>query len=195
MSKDLSKLNIVRAGSDITFSSLKEIGIQITESFHGIIRDFELSHYNTPVVESIDAYFLTNVLHEKYDEHILGITDVDLKTDDEDEFYDSIFGGKNPNNDVAVVSTKKLSPLEITSEKDYDLYFSRTLKVSLHEVGHNFGLPDHFSHKAVKDGLLCPMSRGGFNKFGSKGYVEAVIDYRGPNFCDECNEFLNAVYK
>jgi len=191
MPKNLSKLNIVRVGSHITFSSLEKIGIQITESFRDIIKDFELSHFNTPAVESIDAYLLTNVLHDKYKEHILGITDINLKTKD---FY-SILGGKNKKNDVAVVSTKKLSPLEINSKKDYDLYFARTLKVSLHEIGHNFLLPDHRSYKVANDGLLCPMSRGEVNKFGSKGYVETIIDGRGYNFCDECNEFLNRFRK
>jgi len=192
MSKSLSKLNIVRVGSDITFSSMEEIGTQIIKSFPGIINDFELSHYNTPAVESIDAYFLTSILHNKYKKHTLGITDVDLR--DQYGFY-SIFGGKNPKNNTAVVSTQKLSPLEINSEEDYELYFARTLKVSLHEVGHNLGLTDHASHKIVEDGLLCPMSRGKLNKFGFKGYVEVIIDGRGFNFCDECSDFLNEFYK
>ena len=189
-----SKLNIVRVGSDITFSSLKEIGTNLLQSFHGVINEFQLSHHETPVVEYIDAYLLTMILEEEFGGHTLGITSADLKTQDDDEFYNSIFGGKNPKNDIAVVSTKKLSPHEIASESDYELFIARTLKVSLHEVGHNFGLTDHAAYKAAADGSLCPMSKGEFNKFGYMGYVRAIIDGRGLTFCDECNNFLGQLY-
>ena len=104
---DLSKLNIVRIGENISFSSLERIGDCIIDSFCGIINGFNLFHYKSPVFESIDAYFLTSVLHEKYQGNTLGITDADLKTKDKEEFYNSILGGKNLQNDVAVVSTKK----------------------------------------------------------------------------------------
>jgi len=194
MLKKRTHLNIVRIGSDITFSSLKVIGKKIVETFAGLIGEFSLSHFNTPVVESIDAHLLTMVLHDEYGGHILGITDADLKTSDWDEFYNSIVGGKNPKNDVAVVSTNKLSPPQIQSEKDYNLYLDRTLKVSLHELGHNFGLTDHASFRKTRDGALCPMSRGEFNKFGYRGYVRVVIDGRGLHFCEECTSFLNSIY-
>jgi len=194
MIENFSQLNIVRIGCHITFSSLKEIGIKIIESFSDIIEDFNLSHYNTPILDSIDAHFLTLILQEEYEGHTLGITDADLKTSDDDEFYNSILGGKNPKNDVAVVSTKKLGPAAIESENDYTLYVDRTLKVSLHEVGHNLGLTDHSSYQTANDGSLCPMSRGEFNKFGYIGYVRAIVDSRGFNFCDECTEFLKRIY-
>jgi len=194
MLKNISKLNIVRIGSYITFSSLKKIGAGILESFRGIIKETNLSHHDSPVVDSIDAQLLTMILDEEYAGHTLGITDADLKTEDDDEFYNSILGGKNPKNDVAVVSTKKLTPLNITSDLEYDRFIDRTLKVSLHEVGHNFGLTDHASYKLARDGLLCPMSRGEFNKFGYRGYVKIIIDGRGVIFCDECIDFLKNVY-
>jgi hypothetical protein len=187
-------LNIVRIGSDITYSSLKKIGDGILESFAGIIREINLSHHDSPVVDSIDAQLLTMVLDEEYGGHTLGITDADLHTEDEDEFYHSILGGKNPKNDIAVVSTKKLIPMDLASEKEYQLFIERTLKVSLHEVGHNFGLTDHACYKLARDGTLCPMSRGEFNKFGYRGYVKIVVDGRGHNFCNECSDFLGKVY-
>ena len=84
--------------------------------------------------------------------------------------------------------------MKITSDKEYDLFIDRTLKVSLHEVGHNFGLTDHASYRPAKYGLLCPMSRGEFNKFGYRGYVKVIIDGRGLTFCDECWEFIKKVY-
>jgi predicted Zn-dependent protease len=192
---NLTKLTIVRIGNYITYSSLKEIGNRLLESFSGVIKEYELSHYDTPAIDSIDAYLLTMILYDAFGGHTLGITDADLKTDDDDEFYNSIFGGKNPKNHIAVVSTKKLGPAGIHSEKDYDLYICRTLKVCLHEVGHNFGLTDHASYKVARDGTLCPMSKGEFNKFGYFGYVRAIIDNRGLNFCDECAYFLGKVHK
>ena len=194
MLKNITKLNVVRIGSYITYSSLKKIADGILDSFRGIIKEANLAHHDTPVVESIDAQLLTMILDEEYSGPTLGITDADLKTEDEDAFYNSILGGKNPKNDVAVVSTHKLTPPKIDSDKDYDRFVDRTLKVSLHEVGHNFGLTDHASYKLASDGLLCPMSRGEFNKFGYRGYVKIIVDGRGRIFCDECNEFLAGVY-
>ena len=192
MRKNISKINIVRIGNCISYSSLKEIGNNILESFRGIIEEFKICHHEAPLVDSIDALLLTMILHEEFDGHTLGITDADLKTQDPDEFYNSIFGGKNSNNDVAVVSTKRLGQSEVLSEDDCDLYVDRTIKVSLHEVGHNLGLVDHASYKLTRDGSLCPMSRGEFNKFGYLGYVRAIIDGRGLNFCDGCADFLKS---
>ena len=189
-----TKLHIVRAGSDITFSSLKEIGNRILDAFHGSIREFQLTRHKAPVVDNIDAYFLTKILHQEYGGHVLGITDADLRTNDADAFYNSIFGGKNPQNDVAVVSTKKLYTDQIDSNQAYQLFFERTLKVSLHEVGHNLGLTDHASYQTAPDGTLCPMSRGEYNKFGYIGYLRAIIDGRGMQFCDECDHFLRQMH-
>ena len=194
MIKNISKLNVVRIGSDITYSSLKKIGAGILESFRGLIKEVDFSHHDSPVVESIDAQLLTMILDEEYAGHTLGITDADLKTEDDDEFYNSILGGKNPKNDVAVVSTNKLTPQNLNTDRKYGLFIDRTLKVSLHEVGHNFGLTDHASYRPARNGLLCPMSRGEFNKFGYRGYVKVIIDGRGKNFCDECIHFLKSVY-
>jgi hypothetical protein len=134
------------------------------------------------------------ILHQEIGGHTLGITDADLRTQDDDEFYNSIIGGKNPQNDVAVVSTNKLSPEHIDSTEDYELYINRTLKVCLHEVGHNLGLTDHASYRKASDGALCPMSKGEFNKFGYRGYVQAIIDGRGMIFCEECGFFLKRLY-
>jgi hypothetical protein len=194
MIEDISKLNLVRIGSYITYSSLKKIGGDILEAFHGIIGEVDLSHHDSPMIESIDAQLLTLILGEEYIGNTLGITDADLKVDDGDEFYNSIIGGKNPKNDVAVVSTKKLIPPHMDSEEEFELFINRTTKVALHEVGHNFGLTDHASFKPAPDGTLCPMSRGEFNKFGYRGYVRAIVDGRGHIFCDECTDFLKSMY-
>jgi len=194
MLKNISKLNLVRIGSYITYSSLKKIGGGILDSFHGIIGEVDLSHHDSPMIESIDAQLLTLILGEEYIGNTLGITDADLKVADGDEFYNSIIGGKNPKNDVAVVSTKKLFPDHMDSDEEFNRFIDRTTKVALHEVGHNLGLTDHASFKPAPDGSLCPMSRGEFNKFGYRGYVRAIVDGRGLNFCDECTGFLRSVY-
>ncbi len=194
MLENTSKLNLVRIGSDITYSSLKEVASSILQSFSGIIGEIDLSHRDSPMVDSIDAQLLTLILGEEYIGNTLGITDADLKIDDGDEFYNSIIGGKNPKNDVAVVSTKKLTPSNLATEDEVNLFIDRTTKVALHEVGHNFGLTDHAAFKPAPDGSLCPMSRGEFNKFGYRGYVRAIVDGRGRHFCDECKDFLRSVY-
>lgn len=191
---NIDRLNIVRLGAVLSYSSLKEIGTHIIDSFDGIIVDFKMSHHDTPVTKSLDAYLLTMVLDMEYGGHTLGITDADLKTQDQDSFYNTIIGGKNPRNDVAVVSTRHLSPTHIESDSDYSLLIRRTLKVALHEVGHNLGLTDHASYRFTTDGSLCPMSKGEFNKFGYQGYVRAVVDGRGVKFCDDCDHFLQIMH-
>ena len=194
MLEDISKLNLVRIGSYITYSSLKKIGDDLLESFSGILGEVDLSHHDSPMIDSIDAQLLTLILGEEYIGNTLGITDADLKIDDGDEFYNSIIGGKNPKNNVAVVSTKKLTPKRMESDEEIERFIDRTTKVALHEVGHNFGLTDHAAFKPAPDGALCPMSRGEFNKFGYRGYVRAIVDGRGLKFCDECSDFLRSIY-
>ena len=194
MIENISKLNLVRVGSYITYSSLRKIGVSLLESFSGIIGEVDLSHHDSPMIDSIDAQLLTLILGEEYSGNTLGITDADLKINDGDEFYNSIIGGKNPKNDVAVVSTKKLTPQNMDSDEEIGRFIDRTTKVALHEVGHNFGLTDHASFKLAGDGTLCPMSRGEFNKFGYRGYVRAIVDGRGLKFCDDCTGFLRSIY-
>ena len=41
MLENISKLNLVRIGSDITYSSLKKIGDDLLESFYGIIGEVD----------------------------------------------------------------------------------------------------------------------------------------------------------
>ncbi|MDA8138419.1 MAG: hypothetical protein M0036_07150 [Desulfobacteraceae bacterium] len=194
MLSDIDKLTIVRIGNVVSYSTLQRIGDRLLAAFKGVIRHISLSHHESPIAGSIDAFLLTMILHSEYRGHTLGITDADLKTQDADEFYNVIIGGKNPRNDVAVVSTRQLCPERIESDQDYELLVDRTLKVALHEVGHNLGLTDHGRYAFASDGALCPMSKGEFNKFGYQGYVRAVIDGRGDNFCDDCDRFLRSVY-
>ena len=191
---NLEKLTIVRLGAVMSYSTLHDPVTQFMESFHGIIQDYKLFHHEAPVAGSLDAFMLTMILGIEYGGHTLGITDADLKTGDEDEFYNTIIGGKNPRNDVAVVSTRRLSPERIDTQSDYELLIQRTLKVSLHEIGHNLGLTDHAQYRFAPQGELCPMSKGEFNRFGYQGYIRAVVDGRGAKFCSDCEHFLQVVY-
>ena len=50
-----SNLNIVRIGNSISYSSLKEIGNRVLDSFQGVIEEYQLSHHSSPVIGSIDA--------------------------------------------------------------------------------------------------------------------------------------------
>lgn len=188
-------LNIVRVGNVLSFSSLQSMGQRILQAFQGVISDYRVSHHEAPMTGSIDAFLLTMILHSEFKGRTLGITDADLKTQDHDEFYNTILGGKNTRNDVAVVSTRRLSPDRIRSEDDYQLLINRTLKVALHEIGHTLGLTDHAHYRSSSGGSLCPMSKGEFNTFGYNGYVRAVVDGRGFTFCDDCDRFLDTVYK
>jgi predicted Zn-dependent protease len=194
MFSDKQKLNLIRVGAHMTYSSMRQIGDGILQAFEGIIFEINLAHHNAPSMGSIDAQLLTMILDEEYHGHILGITDADLRTCDDDEFYNSILGGKNPKNDVAVVSTRKLTPVQIETQIAYERFIARVLKVSLHEIGHNLGLTDHAAYRTASDGSLCPMSRGEFNRFGYRGYVRVVVDGRGLRFCEECAHFLKTVY-
>ena len=191
---NLENLTIVRMGAVLSYSTLQEIGNRIMDSFYGIIRYYKLFHHEAPLSEKLDAFMLTMILDSTYGGHTLGITDADLKTTDCDEFYNTIIGGKNPRNDVAVVSTRRLSPERIDSQSDYELLIQRTLKVALHEIGHNLGLTDHAEYRFSHIGTLCPMSKGQDNRFGYRGYVRAVIDGRGLKFCEDCEHFLHVVY-
>ena len=67
MIKNISELNIVRIGSDITYSSLKKIGAGILESFRDFIKEVNFSHHDSPVVESVDAQLLTMI--RRFDEN------------------------------------------------------------------------------------------------------------------------------
>ena len=69
-------------------------------------------------------------------ERILGIVDVDLYVPD----LNFVFGEADVVNSRAVISTKRLRPEYYGLPKDEMLFFDRTLKESVHELGHTYGL-------------------------------------------------------
>lgn len=194
----LSNLNIISIDRNVEYATLQKIAEKIKESFADIIKQTNIGTLKNPFLEdinidSIDTFLLTMILNQSYpNSHTLGITSAELTTKDQDAPYGIVTGGKNPRNDVAVISTKRLASRK---NPEYNLLIDRTAKVAIHEVGHNLGLTDHRDFQSAKDGNLCPMSKGELNKFGYEGYVKAVIDQRGLILCDDCKRFLRQVYK
>lgn len=96
-------------------------------------------------------------------ERILGILDVDLYVPD----LNFVFGEADMVERRAVISTKRLRPEYYGLPKDEKLFEDRTLKESVHELGHTYGLghcPDkrcvmHFSNSLqdtdVKSSSFC----------------------------------------
>ncbi len=180
----LSRLKLVRVGRPISRSVLDQIGSYVLDAFRDVVREFQIVQYDPPDFERIEAGLLTLALEAEVGGHILGITEADLVERDGDEFHDYMFGGKDERNSVAVVSTRRLV------DRRGDLPLDRLVKVGLHEVGHNFGLGHHYSFVKTGDGSFCPMSKGGYNGYGERGYLRAVVDGRGFRFCRQCRTLL-----
>ena len=96
-------------------------------------------------------------------ERILGIVDVDLYVPD----LNFVFGEADVVEKTAVISTKRLRPSYYGLPEDERLLGERTLKESVHELGHTYGLrhcPDkkcvmHFSNSLpdtdIKSSSFC----------------------------------------
>ena len=96
-------------------------------------------------------------------ERALGIVDVDLYVPD----LNFVFGEADMARKVAVIATKRLRPEYYGLGKDERLFLERTLKESVHELGHTYGLghcPDnkcvmHFSSSLadtdLKSSFFC----------------------------------------
>ena len=160
----------------------------IREALRDVVHRLRLLDFESPSVDKIDASLLTVVLDQEIGGHILGVTSADLVDESGHGFHNFMFGGKDHRNDVAVVSTRRLS------SSDPRRALARLLKVSLHELGHNFGLVHHYDFVPAADGGYCPMTKGDFNRHGERSYVRSVIDARGFRFCDSCRSFLRRAH-
>jgi predicted Zn-dependent protease len=187
-------LQLVRTQTSISWSTLKGIQEGIEGSLGHIVKDYNIITHDLPTINSIKAKVLLNSLLESYGHHTLCIIDAFLENDDSDYFYKHLYGGKLQDHPVAAVSTRWIDPGNLSDKSNYELYMDRLVKLCLHEEGHNLGLTDHASFQTTKDGTLCPMSRGEFNKFGMDAYATAVVDGRGLRYCRECTDFLDYHY-
>ena len=188
MENTLSTLKVFSVGSAINSGFGEALFEPIREAFDGVIRRLRFLDYESPALDSIEAGLLTQVLDLEVGGHVLGITDAELVDDSGTDFFRFMFGGKDRRNHVAVVSTRRISMY------DPQRVAARLLKISLHELGHNFGLVHHYSFVSVDQGGCCPMSKGDFNRHGERGYLRSVIDARGLHFCDSCRAFMRKVH-
>lgn len=186
-STDLTTLKVVRIGKAISGSEIKTTATRIVETFSGLLNKFQIVDYEPPDVDEIDAGLLTQALEHEIGGHILGVTETDLVDRTGPDFFNFVFGCKDTRNNVAVVSTKRLSG------RDPERLLQRLLKISLHELGHNFGLVHHYSYEPARDGGYCPMTKGDFNRHGERSYIRSVVDARGFQFCEQCRNFLHVV--
>ena len=79
---------------------------------------------------------LLSFLEKHYEGRTLGITNEDLYT----EGLNFIFGQAKMRGNVAVVSICRLTPTFFHQPEDEELFEKRTIKESIHEVGHMLGL-------------------------------------------------------
>lgn len=186
-STDLKTLKVVRIGTAVSAREIKATATRIIDSFSGILSRFQVLEYDPPPVGEIDASLLTQALEHEIGGHILGVTEADLVDRSGPDFFNFVFGCKDTRNNVAVVSTRRLAG------RDPDRLLQRLLKISLHELGHNFGLVHHYSYEPASDGGYCPMTKGDFNRHGERSYIRSVVDARGLQFCDRCRNFLRVV--
>jgi archaemetzincin len=103
-------------------------------------------------------------------ERSLGIVDVDLYVPD----LNFVFGEADAKEKMAVISTKRLRPEYYGLSKDEGLFFDRTLKESVHELGHTYGL-GHCPDKK------CVM-------FFSNSLQDT--DFKSSSFCESCKRKL-----
>ncbi len=185
---DLSILKVVRVGKPLRQVAPEAILQPIRDALKDVVRRLRLLDYESPGMDRIEARLLTVVLDQEIGGHILGITDADLVDEGKGDFHDFMFGGKDNRNDVAVVSTRRIA------SSDPRRALARLLKVSLHELGHNFGLVHHYGFVPASDGGYCPMTKGDFNRHGERSYIRSVIDARGFRFCDACRSFMRRAH-
>ena len=106
----------------------------------------------------------------EHDGKILGMTSVDLFI----PVLTFVFGQSQLDGPAAVVSTHRLTSEFYGLPPDEGLLLERTIKESIHELGHAFGLV----HCTAQE---CVMH--------ASTYVEEV-DIRGAEFCEDCRERL-----
>lgn len=186
MYDNLAKLKLVRIGNPVSVGGLERLGEKAIKASNNVVKSYKIIQYDKSFFETegIEARILTDALNEEIGGHILGVIEMDLFDSDGDSFYGCMFGAKNLKNNVAVVSTKRVFT------QDSDMLSERVIKIALHELGHNLGLKHHYNYMGLENGLLCPMAKGNYNKYGERGYVLAIIDSRGYEFCEDCKKVL-----
>jgi archaemetzincin len=99
-------------------------------------------------------------------ERVLGLVDIDLYVPD----LNFVFGEADVVEKIAVISTKRLRQEYYGLPKDEELLLDRTLKESVHELGHTYGL-GHCPDKS------CVM-------YFSNSLQDT--DFKSSSFCESC---------
>jgi len=116
------------------------------------------------------THFLNSLAKSRVRGKIVGISDVDLYTKN----YDFIFGLADPIREVAVVSVLRLKPIVYGLYQDSTLFLARSLKETLHELGHLYGL----GH--------CPRDECAMHF----SYSLLETDIKSTHFCSSCKRDL-----
>lgn len=133
-------------------------------------------YYSTAILEKLsDSRSVGQETGSANCERVLGVIDVDLYVPD----LNFVFGEADGVEKKAVISTKRLRPEYYGLPKNEGLFLERTLKESVHELGHTYGLghcPDkkcvmHFSN-SLED-----------------------TDIKSYSFCEDCKKKLMQVKK
>jgi len=103
-------------------------------------------------------------------ERVLGLVDIDLYVPD----LNFVFGEADVVENTAVISTKRLRQEYYGLPKDEELLLDRTLKESVHELGHTYGL----GHCLDKN---CVM-------YFSNSLQDT--DFKSSSFCESCKRKL-----
>lgn len=104
-------------------------------------------------------------------EYILGVVDIDLYVPQ----LNFVFGEADANTGICIISLVRLQEEFYSLSPSRSLFFERTLKEAIHELGHTFGL-GHCKHPS------CIM-------YFSNSLLDT--DNKGPDFCLKCKTRLN----
>lgn len=157
---------------------LKSVARDVSLEFHFPVHIKECSvdihQFYNPSRRQYDANGLLKMVSDPAPQEalkVIGMLRVDLYI----PILTYIFGQASLNGRVGVVSLYRLRNEHYGLEPDYDLLVERFSKVTLHELGHTFGLI-HCNNP------VCVMR--------SSTYVED-LDQKNKSFCYRCREELN----
>jgi archaemetzincin len=146
-------------------TELRESLSLATETTHPIEIPKEL--FNS-IRQQYPAPLVLKFLSEKFKGKTLGITDKDLYA----ENLNFVFGQAYCPGNYALISIQRLNPTFYKQKPNENLFMERTVKESVHEVGHMLGL----GHCQIS---TCVMSFS--NTVGD-------VDRKSKNFCQGCQK-------